>query len=308
VWAGRDLVAMGDAAGDPRAALRGLAGLLDLRTALAVPGARVDEVDGVPFASVGSRDASHHVLVLGGLHAGELLGCWAALAVVSAELPDDVCLHVMPAVDHAGVGANARKALASGGFEGLLGLESRDLESELWRGARETEALRDWLAKLPAVDAFFSFHAADCLSGGAFFYVEGDGVMDAGLMEALRTSLGRCDVPLLPVDPTPVPSTTVAPGFFALEAPGDGAFGYVVDRFRPRVAMVSEIPVGLVDGVGRSAEAYGAMTREVRADLRRGVARSDVRWVQPAVHVDCLVGGVVQVARWLSRRSQPRRH
>lgn len=302
MWAGRDLVAMEgtQAVGPP---LRVLEGLLDLRSALAVPGARVDEVDGIPFASVGPREASHHVLVLGGLHAGELLGCAAALAVVSAELPDDVCVHVMPAVDHRGVRANAHKALASGGIEGLLGLESRDLESDLWRGARETEALRSWLDGLPQVDAFFSFHTADCLSGGAFFYVQGDGVVDAGLMETLRASLGRCGVPLLPVDPTPVPSTTVEPGFFALEAPGDGAFGYVVDRFRPRVAMVSEIPVGLVDGVRRSAEAYGAVTREVRADLRRGVARPDVRWIQPEDHVACLVGGVVQVAKWLGSTS-----
>jgi hypothetical protein len=244
-------------------------------------------------ARVGRPQAPRHVVLTAGLHAAELLGVAAALACVRAAKECDlteVCFHVLPAADRENVQHNAREVLRAGRLSALLELDSpRDLEHALWPSAPETQAMRDWLASIGTVDAYLSFHAASCLSGGAFFYVQGEGHLADALIASLRAQTAASDIPLLLHDPTPVPSRPRQPGFFALQDPGQGALAYVHAHFAPRVSLISEIPVGFV-APQADARAYQELSRRY---VRGGVP---ARLLAPEHHVRCLVHAALRVA------------
>jgi hypothetical protein len=259
-------------------------------------------------ARVGRPGARHQVVITAGLHAAEILGVAAALACVRAAKasgPEDVCFHVLPAADAANVERNAQDVLRAGRLAGLLELSSpKDLEHALWPTAPETDAVRAWLDTIGSVDAYLSFHAASCLSGGAFFYVQGDGPLASALIASLRAEVARSGIPLLPRDPTPVPSRILEPGFFGLQDLGRGALAHVHERFAPRVSLVSEIPVGVVAGAGsadRSAESYAELSRIYAAEVSAGRPSTvQARLVDPADHVRCLVMAAMDLGRCLS--------
>jgi hypothetical protein len=206
-----------------------------------------------------------------------------------------VCFHVLPAADLENVERNARQVLRAGHLGALLELDSpRDLEHALWSSAPEAESMRAWLASIGRIDAYLSFHTASCLSGGAFFYVQGDGPLAETLMATLRAETTSLGVPLLSHDPTPVPSRRREPGFFALQDPGQGALAYVHAHFAPQVSLISEIPVGVVSQQAE-ARAYQELSRRY---VRGGVP---ARLLAPEHHVRCLVHAAMDLGRTLTR-------
>jgi hypothetical protein len=272
--------------------------LCDVRAALARMQGGACSVEavgaaGVWTARVGLPGADRHVVITAGLHAAELLGVAAALACVRAAREarlERVCFHVLPAADSVHVEHNAREVLRAGHPAALLELDSpRDLEHALWATAPEAEAARTWLQSIGSVDAYLSFHTASCLSGGAFFYLQGEGALPAALLASLRAQAASLDIPLLDRDPTPVPSHLREPGFFALQDLGQGALAHVHERFAPEVSLVSEIPVGFVPA-GGSAEQYMQLSRRYAQGRAPAVP---VRLLPAEDHVRCLVSAAL---------------
>lgn len=234
-----------------------------------------------------------------------MLGVAAAIECIRrAKLAEHeaVCYHIMPAVDLENVQRNAEKVVRSGSLAALLELASpNDFEHEPWNDSAEAEAMRTWLETAGSVDAYLSFHAAACLSAGAFFYVQGASPFATKLIDQLRMEAGAAGIPLGP-DPTGVPSRKLGPGFYELSDLDGGALAHVHGRFRPSVSLVSEIPVGFVGEQSSLAE-YHAVSRRYAADVSAGRPTDfSMRLLDPTTHVAFLAGAAMCVGKELNFR------
>lgn len=120
----------------------------------------------------------------------------------------------------------------------------------------ECKAIRQWLERLPQIDAFFSLHAAP-VAPGLFFYVSGTSSdCIAFVADQIADACRPWEIPLLEQDPTNLSQTSLFPGFLAMPTAADmngqdqrersgTSIEFITRRFQPSFLGVCEMPLGV---------------------------------------------------------------
>lgn len=218
---------------------------------------------GVTF---GHLQASAAVVVVAGMHADEVIGPLAALALIRKLVHESfphVRFGIVPIADPDLFHQNAQQLSKTTHLREILSLSHvRDLEGNFTLDVYpECVAIRQWVEQFSKIDAYFSLHSAHRIAPGLFFYVEPHS--DAALLDRVATHVAETlphPIPLLTCDPTGVAQRMLTPGFFALPLPeqvinhslystpnfhAQTSLTFVAQRFQPKVVVASEMPLGI---------------------------------------------------------------
>ncbi len=239
--------------------------------ALALRGAQVDVIgtsgEGRPLYEViiGAEQASFTVVIVAGMHADEVSGPLAALALLQSLIDSpysDVQIRCVPAADPDMLSRNAAQLPTQSTLQDILNLRHvRDLEWQFTADAyHESRVIRQWMQQLSRIDAYVSLHTAQRIAPGLFFYISSASVpacvscVAAGVEARLPP-----EVPLVTRDPTGIAQNVFGPGFFALPASlgrgndADTSFAFVAQQFHPRFAGVTETPLAICPALAHAS-------------------------------------------------------
>lgn len=210
--------------------------------------------------SVGNEQATRTVVIVAGLHAGEIIAPLTAVSILQTLVynsPPAVRFCIVPVADPDFVSRNASELPATVTLQALLNLNhQRDLEGHFTTDAySECIAIRRWIEQIDRVDAYFSLHSAHCISPGLFFYVGSTSNSEWVSQVASRVATTTPDwISLLPQDPTGLSKKTLSSGFFELEIPEreklssthpGSSLAFVTHLFQPQYVGVSEMPLAV---------------------------------------------------------------
>lgn len=113
--------------------------------------------------TVGDKNPDYTIVALAGMHANEVVGSLALVELISqlvTELPHRLQYHFVPVADPDLLAQNLEQLCEPITLPKLLSLQAiRDLEGNFTSNSYpECRAIRQWLEKLPRIDAFFSLH------------------------------------------------------------------------------------------------------------------------------------------------------
>lgn len=239
--------------------------------ALAARGAQVDVIgtsgEGRPLyeVAIGAEQASSTVVVVAGMHADEAAGPLAALALLESLVHSpstDIQFRCVPVADPDMLARNADQLPPQSTLRDILNLRHvRDLEWQFSADTyRESRVIRQWMGRLPRIDAYVSLHTAQRIAPGLFFYISSTSApacvscVAAGVEATLPP-----EVPLVARDPTNIAQDIFGPGFFALPASlgrvhdADSSFAFVTHRFHPRFAGVTETPLAICPALAHAS-------------------------------------------------------
>lgn len=228
-----------------------------------------DSGDNRPLYGVTVGDKSAHwvIVAIAGMHATEVVAPLALVDLINQLVrkpPERVRYHFVPIADPDLLAQNAEQLYEPITLPKLLNLKSvRDLEGNFTSNRYpECRAIRQWLEKLPRIDAFFSLHTAP-VSPGLFFYVAGS---SRDCIASVADRLAACCpslIPLLKSDPTGVSQQAVFPGFFPIPTAAQmnsydqrdrsgTSIEFVARKFQPSFIGVSEMPLGVCTALHNS--------------------------------------------------------
>ncbi len=237
-------------------------------------GAEVEEIGvsgegrSIYGVTIGDKQATRTVVIVGGLHAAEVIAPLTAISMLHLlidQAPSTVRFRLVPVADPDQAFQNANKLPATITLKALLNLDhQRDLEGNFTTNTYpECIAIREWIEQCSRVDAYFSLHSAHCISPGLFFYVGSTSNSDWVSQTANRVANRTPDwIPLLSQDPTGLSKSALASGFFQLEIPEPkdisaahscSSLAFVTHRFKPQYVGVSEMPLAVCRALQESS-------------------------------------------------------
>lgn len=237
---------------------------LDTRLlALGAQGAQVTVIgtsgEGRPLyeVAIGAEHSPFTVVVVAGMHADEVTGPLAALALLQTLVHNpwtNIQLRCVPVADPDMLARNADQLPPQSTLRDIVNLRHvRDLEWQFTADTYpESRAIRHWMERLPRIDAYISLHTAHLITPGLFFYISSTSAPACVSCVAARVAATLPpEVPLVAQDPTNIAQAIYAPGFFALPASvgrvhdAESSFAFVGRRFQPRFAGVTETPLAI---------------------------------------------------------------
>ncbi len=216
--------------------------------------------------TVGDTNPDRAIVAIAGMHADEVVGQLALVDIISklgSENTKRLQYNFIPIADPDLLAENARQLSEPITLPKLLSLKSvRDLEGNFTSNLYpECEVIRQWLQRFSQIDSFFSLHTAHRIAPGLFFYVSGKSKdCIASVADRLATICKPSQIPLLEFDPTGESQKALFPGFFSIPTAvqmnsRDGrdrcgtSIEFVTKKFQPSFIGVSEIPLGICQGL-----------------------------------------------------------
>ena len=215
--------------------------------------------------TIGDKNAHYAIVAIAGMHADEVVAPLALVDLINKlvrKTPEQLRYHFVPIADPDLLAQNAEQLCEPITLSKLLSLKSvRDLEGNFTSNSYpECRAIRQWLEKLPRIDAFFSLHTAHRVAPGLFFYVAGS---SSDCIASVADRMAACcpsQIPLLESDPTGVSQQALFPGFFPIPTAAEmnsydwrdrcgTSIEFVARKFQPSFLGVSEIPLGVCTGL-----------------------------------------------------------
>lgn len=224
--------------------------------------------------TLGHPQASSTAVVVAGMHADEVIGPLAALALIRKLVHhslSNIRFGIVPIADPDLFHQNAQQLSNATDLREILSLSHvRDLEGNFTLDVYpECIAIRQWIEQFSEIDAYFSLHSAHRIAPGLFFYVEPHS--DPAWIDHAATQVATAlsdTIPLLTSDPTGVAQRMLTPGFFALPLPeqvidnslystpnfhAQTSLTFVAQRFQPKVAVASEMPLGICSALANTS-------------------------------------------------------
>ena len=239
--------------------------------ALAAQGAQVTVIgmsgEGRPLyeVAIGAEHSAFTVVVVAGMHADEVTGPLAALALVQRLVHHpwtNIQVRCVPVADPDLLTRNAARLPPQPALRDLVNLRHvRDLEWQFTADTYpESTAIRHWMERLPRIDAYVSFHTAHLTAPGLFFYINSSADPACVSCVAARVAAGLPpEAPLVAHDPTNIAQAIYAPGFFALPASvgraqdAESSFAFVDRHFHPRFVGVTETPLAVCAALAQAS-------------------------------------------------------
>jgi hypothetical protein len=219
--------------------------------------------------TIGDKNPDVRVVAIAGMHASEVIGPLALVdliqKLVQQPLPR-LQYHFVPLADPDLFLQNTEQLSEPITLAQLLQLPFiRDLEGHFTADDYpECKAMRQWLERLPQIDAFFSLHAAP-VAPGLFFYVSGTSSdCIASVAEHIAGACLPWEIPLLEEDPTNLSQASLFPGFLAMPTAAEmngqdqrersgTSIEFVTRRFQPSFLGVCEMPLGVSTALHQAA-------------------------------------------------------